>query len=243
MHHRPPFRQEDVVDRPVEAAGRTESRHVPAPLDDLRFRTREDPAPVDRGAIRAAARLVAVENLEAPKHPGALLAAGTEGPATGDPVSTVDGHGLPAPLHGGAGDGGVASLPVDLVDSFVRQTERDELGDVVVAEVPADRAGGLGQQFHDAQIGQRVGLQPAQFTRPHQTVEAGGVKLLHQRFRQALRALDLVVIAADDRPQSGRGLYRRLGIDVGRQALVFRNLRHSAGMFRWPSGGVKRYCR
>src|SRR5205814_9522853 len=124
VDHRSPLRQEDVVDRPVEAAGRTESRHVPAPLDDLRFRTREDPAPVDRGAIRAAARLVAVENLEAPKHPGALLAAGTEGPATGDPVSTVDGHGAPAPLHGRAGDGGVASLPEARGDAFVRQTER-----------------------------------------------------------------------------------------------------------------------
>jgi hypothetical protein len=66
---------------------------------------------------------------------------------------------------------------------------------------------------------------------------------LHQRFRQALLALDLVVIAADDQPQTGRGLYGRLGIDVGRQALVFRNLPHWPGMFRWRSGGVKRYCR
>ena len=59
------------------------------------FRTREDPAPVDRGAVRAAAWLVAVENLEAAQHPGAFLAAGAEGPASGDPISTLDGHGPP----------------------------------------------------------------------------------------------------------------------------------------------------
>src|ERR1700687_27874 len=32
--HRPPLRQKDVVDRPVEAAGRTEPGHVPASRDD-----------------------------------------------------------------------------------------------------------------------------------------------------------------------------------------------------------------
>ena len=75
------------------------------------------------------------------------------------------------------------------------------------------------------------------------SIEAGGMKLLDQRLRQSRLALDLVAMAADDRPQSGRGLHRRLGIDVGRQAPVFRNLPHWAGMFRWPSGGVKRYTK
>src|SRR5262245_30545519 len=66
LDHRPPLRQEDILNRPVEAAGPAQPGHIPAPLDDLRFRTREDPAPVDRGAVRAAARLAAIENLEAP---------------------------------------------------------------------------------------------------------------------------------------------------------------------------------
>src|SRR5207249_8478284 len=140
-------------------------------------------------------------------------------------------------------DGGIASVPVDLVDALVRQAERDELGDVVVAEIPADRAGGLGQQLHDAQIGQRVGLQAAQRPRPYQAVEAGGVKLLDQRLRQALLSLDLLAIATDDRPQSSCGLHRGLSVDVGRQEGFVRNLSHWAGMFCWRSGGVKRYCR
>src|SRR5688572_6710992 len=55
VDHRAPLRQEDVVERPVEAAGGTEPGHVPASRDDLRFGAMEDAAPVDRGAIRAAA--------------------------------------------------------------------------------------------------------------------------------------------------------------------------------------------
>src|SRR5262249_18345228 len=93
--YRPPLRQEDVLDRPVEAAGPAQSGHVPALLDDLRFRTREDPTPVDRSAVRAAARLAAVENLEAAQHPGALLTAAAEAPATADAVTTLDRHCLP----------------------------------------------------------------------------------------------------------------------------------------------------
>ena len=85
---------------------------------------------------------------------------------------------------------------------------------------------GLGEQLHDAHVGQRIGLEAAQPTRDDQAVEAGGVELLDQRLRQALPALDLVVIAADDRPQSGRGPHGRLRIDVGRQALLVRNLSH-----------------
>src|SRR4029453_1285036 len=139
VDHRPPLGQEDVVDRPVEAAGCPEPGHVPAPLDDLRFRALEDAAPVDRGAVGAAARLVTVENLEAAQHPGALLAAGAEGPPTRDSIATLDGPAPPAPLHSRAGDGDVAPVSVDLLDALVRQPERDELGDVVVAEVPADR--------------------------------------------------------------------------------------------------------
>src|SRR5437899_4807786 len=120
VDHRAPLRQEDIVDRPVETAGRTHSGHVPAALDDLRFRTREDSAPVDRGAIRAPARLVAVENLEASQHPGALLAAGAEGPATRDSVATIDGYGPSASHHGGAGDDGVPAR-VNLLHALVRQ--------------------------------------------------------------------------------------------------------------------------
>src|SRR5205823_3648735 len=146
---------------------------------------REDAAPVGRGTVRTPTRLCAVENLEAGQHPGAFLTAGAEGPATGDPVAPLDGYGPPPSLHGGAGDGDVGPVAVDLLDALVRQPERDELGDVVVAEIPADGAGALGQQLHDAQIG----------------------------------------------PQ------------VGRQEALFRDLPHWAAMFRWRTGGVKRYCR
>ena len=112
------------------------------------------------------------------------------------------------------------------MDALVRQTERDELGDLVVTEIPADRAGALGQQLDHAEVRERVGLQAAQFTRPHQPVEAGGMELLDQRFRQALLALDLIAIAADDRPQGGGGLNRGLSVDIGRQARVFGNPLH-----------------
>jgi len=74
-------------------------------------------------------------------------------------------HRLPAALHGGTRDDGVGAMRKELVDALVRQPERDELDDAVVGDVPADRAGGLGQQLHDAQVGQRVDLQAAQRAR------------------------------------------------------------------------------
>ena len=216
LDHRPPLRQEDVLDDPVEAAGPAQPGHVPAPLDDLRFRTREDPTPVNRGAVRVAARLAAVENLEAPQHPGTLLTAAAEAPAPADAVATSDWHRLPAPRHGGAGDDGVGPVRVDLVDALVRQPERDELADAVVGQVPADRAGALGQELHDAQVGQRVDLQAAELARDHQAVEAGGVQPLDQGFRQVLLAFDLLMIAVDHRPQGGRGLHQGLRVDIDR---------------------------
>src|SRR5262249_62030580 len=87
VDHDPTLWQEDVVDRPVEAARGAESRHVPGSLDDLCLRALEDAPPMDRGAVRASAQLVAVENLEAAQHPGALLTAGAEGPPPADPVA------------------------------------------------------------------------------------------------------------------------------------------------------------
>src|SRR5262245_34170482 len=139
--HRPPLRQEDVLDCPVEAASPAQSGHVPTPLDDLHFRTREDPTPVDRGTVRAAARLAAVENLEASQHPGTLLTAAAEAPAPADAIATSDRHRLPAPRHGGASDDGVGPVRVDLMDALVRQAERDELDNAIVSQVPANRAG------------------------------------------------------------------------------------------------------
>src|SRR5439155_18023013 len=88
VNHRAPLRQEDVVDGPVEAAGRAHPGDVPASLDDSRLGTREDSAPVRGRAVRVAARLSAVENLEAAQHPGTFLAARAKGPATGDAVTT-----------------------------------------------------------------------------------------------------------------------------------------------------------
>ena len=133
-------------------------------------------------------------------------------------------------------------VPEDLPDTLVRQSERDQLRDIVVAEVPADRARGLGQQLDHSQIRERVDLQPPQLARSHEPIEAGGVKLLDQRLGQALLPVDLVAVAADDRLQRGRRLHDRLGIDIRGQDLVVRDLSHRVRMFRWPSGGVKRYC-
>src|SRR5262249_20348347 len=117
-----------------------------------------------------------------------------------------------------------------------------ELADAVVGHVPSGRSGGLRQQLHDTDIGERIGLQAAQRAWNDEAVEAGGMKLLDQRLRQALLALELVVVAPDDRLQRGGGPHRRLSLDVGRQPLVFRDLAHVQRMFRWRKGGVKRYC-
>ena len=90
------------------------------------------------------------------------------------------------------------------------------MADAVVGEVPADRAGALGQQLHDAQIGQRIDLQAAQRARDHHSVEAGGVQLFDQGRRQALLALDLLVIVAEHRLQGGGGLHHGLRVDICR---------------------------
>src|SRR2546430_1381049 len=155
LDHRPPLRQEDVLDDPVEAAGPAQPGHVPAPLDDLRFRTREDPTPVNRGAVRVAARPAAVANLAPPQHPGTLLTAAPEAPAPADAVATSDWHRLPAPRHGGAGDDGVGPVRVDLVDALVRQPDRDELADACVGQGPTERDHALSQELHDAQVSQQ----------------------------------------------------------------------------------------
>src|SRR5207237_8380485 len=52
------------------------------------------------------------------------------------------------------------------------------------------------------------------------------MKLFDQRLRQALLSLELVVIAADDRLQCGRGPQQTLSVDIGRQAVLFGNLPH-----------------
>ena len=100
--------------------------------------------------------------------------------------------------------------------ALVGQAERHELADAAVAEVPADRAGALGQQLHCAQVGQRVDLQAAQLARDHHPVEAGGAQLFDQRFRQALLAFDLLTVAAEHRLQGKRRLHQRLCIDIYR---------------------------
>src|SRR5262249_16796885 len=143
VHHRAPLRQEYVLDGPVEAAGRAKPRDVPASLDDSRLGSLEDTAPVRRVAIRAAAWLVTVENLEAAQHPGGLPPARAEGQAPGDPIAAAARDGAPAAHHGRAGNGRVGPLRVELLHALVRQPERDELSDAVVAQVPADRAGSL----------------------------------------------------------------------------------------------------
>src|SRR5262249_58729414 len=80
---------------------------------------------------------------------------------------------------------------------------------------PSGRAGRLGQQLDDTHVGERIGLVAAQFTRDDQVVETRGTELLDQRLRQALLALDLVVMVANDRSQRSRCLNARLGVDIG----------------------------
>ena len=159
---------------------------------------------------------VIAKHLEAPEHPARLLTAGAELPSAADPVAAIDRHRLPAARHRRAGDDRVGPLAVDLVHSLVRQSERHELADAAVAEVPADRAGALGQELHGAQVSQRVGLQAAQLARDHHPVEAGGAQLFDQRFRQALLAFDLLTVAAEHRLQGERRLHQRLCIDIYR---------------------------
>ena len=219
---RPPLWQEHVLHGPVEAAGPAQSGHVPASRDDLRVLAPKHPAPVERTAIRATARFSSVEDLEASEHPDGLLAAAAEGPVPADPVAALDRHSLPASLHGSAGDNCGVPWRVDLVDALVRQPKRDKLADAVVADVPSDRAGALGQQLHDAQIGQRIDLQATQRARDHHSVEAGGMQLLDQGWRQALLTLDLLAISPQRRLQGRRSLHQGLRVDVCRQVAVFR---------------------
>src|SRR6516162_11482298 len=120
MGHRPPLRQEDILDGPVEAAGPAQSGDVPAPGHDLGFGTPKDPPPVEGLAFRAETWPPVFENLEAPQHPGALLTAAAELPSPADAIAAGDRHRLPAPRHRGAGDDGVGALPVDLLDTLVR---------------------------------------------------------------------------------------------------------------------------
>ena len=96
MGHRPPLRQEDVLDRPVEAAGPAQPGHVAAPLDDLRFRTREDPTPVDQGAVWVP-RGWPRRDLEAPSIQELFLTTAAKAPATADAVATSDRTAGPPP--------------------------------------------------------------------------------------------------------------------------------------------------
>ena len=169
-------------------------------------RPRRHPAP---------ARLVAIEDWKLPNIQGLSWHPVPDGqrPVTG---ATVDRYSLAAARRQCRRRGRTPG-PVDLPDASVRQTERDQWAISLLAEIPADRAGTLGQQLDRPQIRERVGLQAAQLPRSHEPVEAGRVTLFDQRLRQALLALRaLVVIRADDRPQRGRGLDRGLSLDVGR---------------------------
>ena len=134
MGHRPPLRQEDVLDRPVEAAGATQPRHIPASLDDRRLLARKHPAPVQRTTIRAAARLAVIEYLKAAQHPGAFLTTAAEAPAPADSVAALDRYRLSAALYRGACDHGVGTVRIDLVDTIIRQTQRNQLADAVVSQ-------------------------------------------------------------------------------------------------------------
>src|SRR6185437_2357378 len=173
------------------------------------------PAPIERPAFRAAARLAIVEDLEAAEHPRGFLAAAAELPASADPVAAIDRHRLATTLHCGAGEVGRA-VAVELVGTLAGQPERHQLADAVVGEIPADRPAPLGQQLDDPQIGQGVDLQATVRARDQQAVKAGVAQLLDQGFRQALLAFDLLAIAAEHRLYSCRGLDHGLRVDICR---------------------------
>src|SRR5262249_37394419 len=130
-------------------------------------------------------------------------------------------HRLAATLHRGAGNHRTMALRIDLLYAVARKAERDQLADAVVGDVPADRARAFGQELHDADVGQRIGLQAAQRLRQQEAVKPRRVHLLDQLRRQPLLALDLVVVVPQSRLERGGGLYHRLGIDVDRQPAVF----------------------
>ena len=78
-------------------------------------------------------------------------------------------------------------------------------------------AGGTDRQQTIAALpGVIDGLQAAELARDQQAVAARSVQLLHQGFRQALVALDFLMIAADHRPQGGHGLHQGLRVNIDR---------------------------
>src|SRR5579862_5256157 len=203
MDHGATRRQENIVDRPVEAAGPAQPGHVPAARNHLRLGAAEHPAPIEGLAVGVATRPAAIENLKASQHPGAFLTAAAELPAPADPVAALDRHRLSAALNRGAGDDRVAALGVDLFHALIRQPEGDQLADAVVGNIPADRTRALGQQLDNAQIGQRIDLQTAQRARDHHAIKAGGAQFGDKSRGQALVALNLFAIAAQLRTDRG----------------------------------------
>ena len=95
----------------------------------------------------------------------------------------------------------------------VRQAERHELADAVVGDVPADRTGAFGQQFHDPQIGQRIDLQPAQRARDDHAVEPSREHLREQgggmRCSRSISCWSRAALA-----QRGRRLHQWLRVDI-----------------------------
>ena len=68
------------------------------------------------------------------------------------------------------------------------------------------------------------------------------MQLSHERLRQALLALDVVVESANDRLEAGRGLHERMIFYVHGKAIGVRDLSHDARLFRRRHGGVKGHC-
>ena len=225
--HGSPLRQEDVVDRPVEAAGAAQPGDVPAARHDLGLGAREHAAPIKRAA-RVAARLVAVHHLEAAEHPAALLAAAAKAPPPGDAVAALDRHRLAAARHRGAGHDRLMARRIDLVHAFVRQAQGDELADAVVGDVPADRTGALGQELGNPGISDRVHLQPAERARQHHAIETGGAQLRRPaasesagraRSREDIGAAPAAASAPPARPVAPR--YRLEGVRARARSCPF----------------------
>src|SRR5262249_33046385 len=67
LRHRPPFRQENVLDPPVKTARAPQTRHVPAPPANPRGPAPHDTLHSDRTGLRAPALPAVVHKLKAPQ--------------------------------------------------------------------------------------------------------------------------------------------------------------------------------
>ena len=205
VHHDPAFRDKHILDRPVEATGAAHAGHVPASRYDRHFvlgeRATQYPGP------RAGMAKLPVSKWP----PGSRCRSSSDRRHDSRrPPVRLSRH-PPPRCRPGSCRGRWRKFP----HALVRVAERDQLPDAIVGNVPAGRPQTLRQQFDDALIGQRIGLQAAQRTRYHQAIKPGRAKFLHQLRRQPLFCFHMVFVFAELRAHGGGGADNRLSVDSG----------------------------